>query len=39
MAGPLLILFFSSAKLQAGLESWLNGVKSVAEQRALRATG
>jgi uncharacterized protein YndB with AHSA1/START domain len=33
MAGPLLPLFFGSAKLQAGMETWLNGLKVTAERR------
>jgi hypothetical protein len=33
MAGPLLVLFCGSAKLQAGMESWLNGLKATAERR------
>jgi len=33
MAGPLLVLFYSSAKLQAGLETWLTGLKTAAERR------
>jgi hypothetical protein len=33
MAGPLLVLFYGSAKLQAGMESWLNGLKATAERR------
>ena len=32
MAGPLLILFFDSAKLQAGLEKWLGALKTTAEE-------
>jgi uncharacterized protein YndB with AHSA1/START domain len=33
MAGPLLVLLYSSAKLQAGIEAWLTGLKAAAEQR------
>jgi uncharacterized protein YndB with AHSA1/START domain len=33
MAGPLLVLLYSSAKLQAGLEQWLTGLKAAAERR------
>jgi uncharacterized protein YndB with AHSA1/START domain len=33
MAGPLIVLFFNSAKLQAGLEKWLGAIKTAAEQR------
>jgi uncharacterized protein YndB with AHSA1/START domain len=33
MAGPLLVLFYGSAKLQAGMETWLNGLKAAAERR------
>jgi uncharacterized protein YndB with AHSA1/START domain len=33
MAGPLLTLFFNSAKLQAGLEKWLSALKRAAEER------
>ena len=33
IAGPLLVLFYSSAKLQAGIEAWLNGLKTAAERR------
>jgi hypothetical protein len=33
MAGPLLVLVYGSAKLQAGMESWLNGLKATAERR------
>ena len=33
MAGPLLVLLYSSAKLQAGLEQWLTGLKDAAERR------
>ena len=33
MAGPLLVLLYSSAKLQAGIEAWLTGLKTAAEQR------
>jgi uncharacterized protein YndB with AHSA1/START domain len=32
MAGPLLVLFYRSAKLQAGLEAWLTGLKTAAER-------
>jgi hypothetical protein len=32
MAGPLLVLLYSSAKLQAGLEAWLSGLKTAAER-------
>jgi uncharacterized protein YndB with AHSA1/START domain len=33
MAGPLLVLFYGSAKLQAGIEAWLTGLKTAAERR------
>jgi len=33
MAGPLLAVLYSSAKLKAGLEGWLNGLKAAAERR------
>ena len=33
MAGPLLILFFNNAKLQAGLKKWLGALKTAAEER------
>jgi uncharacterized protein YndB with AHSA1/START domain len=33
MAGPLLVLFYNSAKLQAGIEAWLTALKTAAEQR------
>lgn len=33
MAGPLIVLFFNSAKLQAGLEKWLGALKTAAEER------
>jgi uncharacterized protein YndB with AHSA1/START domain len=33
MAGPLLVLFYGSAKLQAGMERWLSGLKTAAERR------
>jgi len=33
IAGPLLVLFYSSAKLQAGMEAWPNGLKAAAERR------
>jgi uncharacterized protein YndB with AHSA1/START domain len=33
MAGPLLPLVYGSAKLQAGLETWLDGLKAAAERR------
>ena len=33
MAGPLLVLFYSSAKLQTGMEQWLTALKTAAEQR------
>jgi uncharacterized protein YndB with AHSA1/START domain len=33
MAGPLLVLFYDSAKLQAGLKTWLTSLKTAAEQR------
>ena len=32
MAGPFLPLVFGSAKLQAGMETWLNGLKTTAER-------
>lgn len=32
MAGPLLVLFFDSAKLRTGLEKWLTALKSAAEK-------
>jgi uncharacterized protein YndB with AHSA1/START domain len=32
MAGPLLVLFYSSAKLQAGMQQWLTALKTAAEQ-------
>jgi hypothetical protein len=32
MARPLLVLLYSSAKLQAGLEAWLSGLKTAAER-------
>lgn len=35
MAGPLLGLFFSSAKLRAHLDRWLTAVKPAAEERAV----
>ena len=33
MAGPLLVLFYGSAKLQAGIEAWLAGLKRAAERQ------
>jgi uncharacterized protein YndB with AHSA1/START domain len=33
MAGPLLVLFFDSAKLKAGMEEWLSALKTAAESR------
>jgi uncharacterized protein YndB with AHSA1/START domain len=33
MAGPLLMLFYDSAKLQAGMEKWLSALKTAAEER------
>jgi uncharacterized protein YndB with AHSA1/START domain len=33
MAGPLLVLFYNSAKLQADLKTWLTALKTAAEQR------
>lgn len=33
MAGPLLVLFYSSAKLQTGMEQWLAALKTAAERR------
>ena len=33
IAGSLLVLFYSSAKLQAGIEAWLTGLKTAAERR------
>jgi hypothetical protein len=33
MAGPLLVLIYNSAKLQAGLKTWLTSLKTAAEQR------
>jgi hypothetical protein len=35
MAGPLLGLFFSSAKLRTHLDRWLTAVKAAAERRAV----
>ena len=32
MAGPLLVLFCNSAKLQTGMEQWLTALKTAAEQ-------
>lgn len=32
-AGPLLVLFFSRAKLRATLETWLSGLKAAADQQ------
>ncbi|MEV0825033.1 SRPBCC family protein [Nonomuraea rubra] len=34
MAGPLLTLFYSSAKLETVLTRWVDGIRSLAEQRA-----
>ena len=31
MAGPLLVLFYNSAKLGAEMEEWLSALKSAAE--------
>jgi hypothetical protein len=33
MAGPLLVLFYNSAKLRTGMEQWLTALKTVAEKR------
>ena len=33
MAGPLVVLFYNSAKLQTGLKKWLSALKSAAEER------
>jgi hypothetical protein len=33
IAGSLLVLFYSSAKLPAGIEAWLTGLKTAAERR------
>jgi hypothetical protein len=33
MAGPLLVLFFDSAKLKAGMEEWLSALKTASEAR------
>ncbi len=33
MAGPLLVLFFNSAKLRAGMQTWLTALKTAAEKR------
>jgi uncharacterized protein YndB with AHSA1/START domain len=33
MAGPLLVLFYSSAKMQADIKKWLTALKAAAEQR------
>ena len=33
IAGSLLVLFYGSAKLQAGIEAWLTGLKTAAERR------
>jgi uncharacterized protein YndB with AHSA1/START domain len=33
MAGPLLVLFYNSAKLQADLKTWLIALKTAAEQQ------
>jgi hypothetical protein len=33
MAGPLLVLFYNSAKLQTGMEQWLTSLKTAAEKR------
>jgi uncharacterized protein YndB with AHSA1/START domain len=33
MAGPLLVLFYNSAKLQADTERWLTTIKTTAERR------
>lgn len=32
MAGPLLVLFYNSAKLQAALRTWLTALKAGAEE-------
>jgi len=32
MAGPLLVLFYNSAKLQAAIKHWLTALKTAAEQ-------
>lgn len=34
IAGPLLVLFYSSAKLHAGMEKWLSALKSAGEASA-----
>ncbi len=34
MAGPLLVLFYNSAKLGADMEEWLSALKSAAEASA-----
>jgi hypothetical protein len=31
--GPLLVLFFNSAKLRAGMQTWLTALKTAAETR------
>jgi hypothetical protein len=33
MAGPLLVLFYNSAKLRTGMEQWLTALKTAAEKR------
>ena len=33
MAGPLLVLFFDSAKLKTGMEAWLSALKMAAEEQ------
>ena len=33
LAGPLLVLFYNSAKLQTGMEQWLTALKTAAEKR------
>jgi uncharacterized protein YndB with AHSA1/START domain len=33
MAGPLLVVFFDSAKLKVGMEEWLSALKTAAEAR------
>lgn len=33
LAGPLLVLFFDSSKLKAGMEKWLISLKTAAEER------
>jgi hypothetical protein len=33
IAGPLLVLFYNSAKLRTGMEQWLTALKTAAEKR------